>query len=374
MWLAHTGYGLPFAIYLLRNFMGGLPREVFESAAIDGASHVTSFFRLALPMSVPAIAALAIFQFLFVWNDLLVALIYLGAANPDNLPLTIAVANLVTSLGGGWEFLAAAAFLSMALPLVVFVDAAALLRPRHHGRLRQGLTRGGSDGGAPPPARSTPHGSARQAILEPVDLLGQLGIAGSGAVDDRGRCPATRTSLVRQPARRGREVAHRPRPARVRGARDRAPPAPRSPAPSALGPADDGLEARPDDRQAPWPGRRGQRLATCVQRQRARPGKPLDGRPKGLDGRARGRLGQDIEGQPGRRLEARLASGRCGRRARARSAGRPRTSAPASSRVRDARRPGQSATISSSGSSAAWGIAAQIASVTNGMNGWSRRR
>ena len=83
VWLAHTGYGLPFAIYLLRNYMGGLPREVFESASIDGASPATAFFRLALPMSVPAIAALAIFQFLFVWNDLLVALIYLGAPNAD---------------------------------------------------------------------------------------------------------------------------------------------------------------------------------------------------------------------------------------------------------------------------------------------------
>ena len=121
LWLAHTGYGLPFAIFLLRNFMGSLPREVFESASIDGASHVTSFFRLALPMTVPAIAALAIFQFLFVWNDLLVALIYLGAANPQNAPLTIVVANLVSSLGSGWWYLAAAAFLSTALPLVVFV-------------------------------------------------------------------------------------------------------------------------------------------------------------------------------------------------------------------------------------------------------------
>ena len=79
VWLAHTGYGLPFAIYLLRNFIGGLPSEVFESAAIDGASPSTAFFRLALPMSVPAIASLAIFQFLWVWNDLLVALVYLGA-------------------------------------------------------------------------------------------------------------------------------------------------------------------------------------------------------------------------------------------------------------------------------------------------------
>lgn len=120
LWLAHTGYGLPFAVYLLRNFMGSLPREVFESAAIDGASPVVSFIRLALPMSIPAIAALAIFQFLFVWNDLLVALTYIGASNSQNLPLTVAVSNLVSSLGDGWQLLGAAAFLSMALPLAVF--------------------------------------------------------------------------------------------------------------------------------------------------------------------------------------------------------------------------------------------------------------
>jgi alpha-glucoside transport system permease protein len=120
VWLAHTGYGLPFAIFLLRNYMGGLPREVFESAAIDGASPATAFFRLALPMSVPAIAALVIFQFLFIWNDLLVALVYLGAANATNLPLTVLVANLSNSLGGEWHYLMAAAFISMALPLVVF--------------------------------------------------------------------------------------------------------------------------------------------------------------------------------------------------------------------------------------------------------------
>jgi alpha-glucoside transport system permease protein len=120
VWLAHTGYGLPFAIFLLRNFMGSLPREVFESAYIDGASPVTAFFRLALPMTIPAIAALAIFQFLFVWNDLLVAITYIGAARPENLPLTGAVSNLVSSLGDGWQLLGAAAFLSMALPLAVF--------------------------------------------------------------------------------------------------------------------------------------------------------------------------------------------------------------------------------------------------------------
>jgi alpha-glucoside transport system permease protein len=120
VWLAHTAYGLPFAVYLLRNFMGSLPREVFESAAIDGASPVTAFFRLALPMSVPAIAALAIFQFLFVWNDLLVALIYLAVFNPDNLPMTVVISGLISSTGQGLEFLGAAAFISMALPLIVF--------------------------------------------------------------------------------------------------------------------------------------------------------------------------------------------------------------------------------------------------------------
>ncbi|MGH2571899.1 MAG: carbohydrate ABC transporter permease [Actinomycetota bacterium] len=120
VWLAHTGYGLPFAVYLLRNYMGGLPREVFESAAIDGATPVTSFFRLALPMSAPVLASLAIFQFLFVWNDLLVALIYIGP-NRANQPLTVVVANLVNSLGGEWQFLTAAAFITMALPMVVFL-------------------------------------------------------------------------------------------------------------------------------------------------------------------------------------------------------------------------------------------------------------
>jgi alpha-glucoside transport system permease protein len=120
VWLAHTGYGLPFAIYLLRNYMGGLPREVFESAAIDGASPVTAFFRLAVPMSVPAIAALVIFQFLFVWNDLFVALMYIGATNSAKLPLTLVLANLTNSHGGGWQYLMAAAFISMALPLLIF--------------------------------------------------------------------------------------------------------------------------------------------------------------------------------------------------------------------------------------------------------------
>src|SRR6185295_4445454 len=120
VWLAHTGYGLPFAIYLLRNYFGGLPREVFESAAIDGASPSTSFFRLAIPMSVPALASLVIFQFLWVWNDLLVALVYLGPV-PENHPLSVVIANLTTSFGGGWQYLTAAAFISMIVPILVFL-------------------------------------------------------------------------------------------------------------------------------------------------------------------------------------------------------------------------------------------------------------
>ncbi|HEX8939235.1 MAG TPA: carbohydrate ABC transporter permease [Candidatus Limnocylindrales bacterium] len=120
VWLAHTGYGLPFAVYLLRNFMGGLPREVFESAAIDGASPVSAFFRLALPMTVPAIASLAIFQFLFVWNDLLVALIFIGT-NTANQPLTQTLAGLVSSFGSGLQYLAAAGFIAMVLPVLVFL-------------------------------------------------------------------------------------------------------------------------------------------------------------------------------------------------------------------------------------------------------------
>jgi alpha-glucoside transport system permease protein len=119
IWLAHTAYGLPFAIYLLRNFFGSLPRDMLESAAIDGASPMVIFFRLVLPTSVPALASLAIFQFLWVWNDLLVALIYLGG-QPSVAPMTVTVSNLVNSLGQDWQLLTAAAFISMLLPLVIF--------------------------------------------------------------------------------------------------------------------------------------------------------------------------------------------------------------------------------------------------------------
>lgn len=119
IWLAHTGYGLPFAIYLLRNFFGNLPRDMFESAYLDGATPFTAFFRLVLPLSVPAIASLSIFQFMWVWNDLLVALIYLGGTQTV-APMTVTISNLVNSLGGGWQLLTAAAFISMLLPLLVF--------------------------------------------------------------------------------------------------------------------------------------------------------------------------------------------------------------------------------------------------------------
>jgi alpha-glucoside transport system permease protein len=119
VWLAHTGFGLPFAIFLLRNFFGQLPKEMFESAYLDGASPTTAFFRLVLPLSVPALASLVIFQFMFVWNDLLVALILVGGT-PEVAPMTVSIANLIQSRGQGWHLLTAAAFISMILPLVVF--------------------------------------------------------------------------------------------------------------------------------------------------------------------------------------------------------------------------------------------------------------
>jgi alpha-glucoside transport system permease protein len=119
VWLAHAGYGLPLMVYLLHGFMAGLPRDLFDSAAIDGASSIKTFFRIVIPLSVPSIASVTIFQFLWVWNDLLVSLIYLGGSSSVG-PVTLRVANLVGSRGQDWELLTAAAFVSMALPLVVF--------------------------------------------------------------------------------------------------------------------------------------------------------------------------------------------------------------------------------------------------------------
>jgi len=119
VWLAHTAFGLPLAIYLLRNYIGALPSSIIESAKIDGADHFTIFRRLIVPLSVPALAAFAIFQFLWVWNDLLVAYVFLGGTR-QNQVLTLALANLVGARGENWQLLTAAAFIAMALPLVVF--------------------------------------------------------------------------------------------------------------------------------------------------------------------------------------------------------------------------------------------------------------
>jgi alpha-glucoside transport system permease protein len=119
IWLAHAGFGLPLAVYLLRNYIGSLPSSIIESARIDGADHFTIFWRLVVPLSVPAIAAFAIFQFLWVWNDLLVAYVFLGGAG-QNVVLTVALRELVGSRGENWHLLTSAAFISMALPLLVF--------------------------------------------------------------------------------------------------------------------------------------------------------------------------------------------------------------------------------------------------------------
>lgn len=119
IWLAHTGFGLPMAVYLLRNYMFSLPREVIESARVDGATDFQIFLRIVLPLSFPALASFAIFQFLWTWNDLLVALVFLGTGD-DQLVLTGNLVNLMGSRGGDWEILAASAFVSIAVPLVVF--------------------------------------------------------------------------------------------------------------------------------------------------------------------------------------------------------------------------------------------------------------
>jgi alpha-glucoside transport system permease protein len=117
MWLAHTGFGLPLAVYLLFNYISQLPREVFESAFMDGATPFTVFVRLVIPLSVPALASFAIFQFLWVWNDYLVALIFLG---DKNRVVTSALAAMVGEKGQDWHYLTSGAFLSMIVPLMVF--------------------------------------------------------------------------------------------------------------------------------------------------------------------------------------------------------------------------------------------------------------
>jgi alpha-glucoside transport system permease protein len=119
IWMAHTGFGLPLAIYLLRNYMVGLPKDIIENAKVDGATDFQIFTRIILPLSFPALASFAIFQFLWTWNDLLVALVFLGTGN-DQQVLTGNLVNLMGSRGGDWEILSASAFVSIAVPLLVF--------------------------------------------------------------------------------------------------------------------------------------------------------------------------------------------------------------------------------------------------------------
>jgi alpha-glucoside transport system permease protein len=119
VYLAHIGFGMPLAIYILRNYMSTLPKAVIESAKIDGASHFKSFWKLIVPMSVPALASFAIFQFLWVWNDLLIALLFLGPGERE--VVTVTVAGLVGQQQQGWQLLTAGAILSMVIPVAVFL-------------------------------------------------------------------------------------------------------------------------------------------------------------------------------------------------------------------------------------------------------------
>ena len=119
-WLAHAGFGLPLAIFLLFNFISQIPRDLIESAHLDGASHYQTFTRLVLPLSIPALASFAIFQFLWVWNDLLVALVYLGT-DSQVATMPARLNELVGSRGEAWHVLTAGAFVTMIVPLVIFL-------------------------------------------------------------------------------------------------------------------------------------------------------------------------------------------------------------------------------------------------------------
>jgi alpha-glucoside transport system permease protein len=119
VWLFHTGFGLPLAIFLLFGYISSLPGEIIESAHIDGASPFTTFTRLVLPLSVPVIASFAIFQFLWVWNDLLVDLVFLGTGR-EVMVVTQQLSALVGERGQDWHLLTAGAFVTMVIPLVVF--------------------------------------------------------------------------------------------------------------------------------------------------------------------------------------------------------------------------------------------------------------
>jgi len=119
IWIAHTIFGLPLAIFLLHNFLRQIPRELIEAARVDGTNWFSLFTKIVLPLSIPAIAAFLIFQFLWVWNDLLVGLTF-GAGSKDVAPMTVRLAEMVGTRGSGWEVLTAGAFVSIAVPLIVF--------------------------------------------------------------------------------------------------------------------------------------------------------------------------------------------------------------------------------------------------------------
>ncbi|MGI8718384.1 MAG: carbohydrate ABC transporter permease [Lapillicoccus sp.] len=135
VWISHTIFALPLAIFLIHNFMREIPSELMEAARVDGAGHVRIFFRVLLPLITPALASFGIFQFLWVWNDLLVSLVFLGGT-PQVAPLTVRVAELSGTRGSAWEVLSAGAFISMIVPIVVFL---ALQRYFVRGLLAGGL-------------------------------------------------------------------------------------------------------------------------------------------------------------------------------------------------------------------------------------------
>lgn len=120
VWLAHTGFGLPLAIYLLRNYMVGLPRDIIENARVDGATEFQIFTKIILPLSFPALASFAIFQFLWTWNDLLVSLVFLIDSTGETTVMTKQIVELLGTRGGNWEILATSAFISIVVPLAVF--------------------------------------------------------------------------------------------------------------------------------------------------------------------------------------------------------------------------------------------------------------
>jgi alpha-glucoside transport system permease protein len=119
VWLPHAMFGMPLVVYLLHNFVATLPKELMEAARVDGANHFQVFRRIVLPLSLPAVASIAIFQFLWIWNDLLVALVFAGGTD-DVAPLTLHLANLAGNLGAHWENVAPAALFSIIIPLIVF--------------------------------------------------------------------------------------------------------------------------------------------------------------------------------------------------------------------------------------------------------------